>query len=236
MRDYRRYAVFFAPRADSALWRFGSDWLGWDAAEREACPPPRVPGLPLPQEDIVARPRKYGFHATLKAPFRLADERDITELDDALSELALITGAFDLPALQLAALGRFLALVPEKPDARLDALAAECVRQFDGFRAPAGEADRAARRTGGLDAVEAAHLRRWGYPYVLDRYRFHLTMTGPLQPAEQAAVLAALERPLAPVLAEPVRLADVCLFGEAEGGAFHLLKRYALAGAEAEWR
>ena len=71
-RDFRRYAIYFAPRPRRALARFGAAWLGWDAeagADRDG---PELAGLPRPRAEIVATPRRYGFHATLKAPFRLA--------------------------------------------------------------------------------------------------------------------------------------------------------------------
>ena len=82
MDDWRRQAIYFAPPAGSPLARFGAAWLGWDpeaGAEVEGLP---VAGLPLPREALVAAPRRYGFHATLKPPFRLAAGRDAAGLDD----------------------------------------------------------------------------------------------------------------------------------------------------------
>ena len=191
-----RFAVYFAPPEDSALGRFGADWLGWDAATGRARAGPELPGLPRPRAELTEVPRRYGFHATLKAPFRLADGRDAAGLDAALAALAAGRAAFELPRLALTALGAFLALAPAAASAPLAGIAAACVTELDGFRAPLTEAD-IARRAAGLDGVEAAHLRRWGYPYVLDRFRFHLTLTGPLAPADRAAA----ESALAPVLA-----------------------------------
>ncbi|NJO54321.1 MAG: hypothetical protein HC829_05245, partial [Bacteroidales bacterium] len=69
-----RYALYFAPLDDRPLWKFGSATIGWDAqlaAERPALPPAQalVPGW----AEATAEPRRYGFHATLKAPFALAE-------------------------------------------------------------------------------------------------------------------------------------------------------------------
>ncbi len=223
MRDIRRWAVYFAPKADSALARFGADWLGWDPGAGVVREGIEIAGLPRPRRDLVAAPRKYGFHATLKAPFPLAEGRAPKALDDAIEELARDHGAFALP-LRLAALGRFVALVPAEPVPALEALAGDCVTRLDPFRGAAPARDRS-----GLTPGQVAHLERWGYPFVLDQFRFHMTLTGPLEPSEVAVVLAALRGPTRPLLAEPVQVRDICLFGEMADGNFHILDRFPLA-------
>jgi hypothetical protein len=42
--------------------------------------------------------------------------------------------------------------------------------------------------------------------------------------------MKALAAHFAPVLPQPFRIEDLCLFGEDAGGRFHLLLRYALTG------
>ena len=132
--------------------------------------------------------------------------------------------------LQVAALGGFLALVPEEAPAALAALEEAVVTGLDGFRAPADAAETVRRRMAGLDAVEEENLRRWGYPYVLRRFRFHMTLTGALPAEARAAVRAALEPALAEVLAAPVPVAEVCRFAEGGDGAFRLVRRFPLGG------
>jgi putative phosphonate metabolism protein len=224
----RRYAIYFAPEAGSALGRFGAGWLGWDAEAGRAAGPLAVPGLPRPAEEITAAPRRYGFHATLKAPFRLVDGMGAEDLAAAAGRLAAGHRAFVMPRLALVALGRFLALVPAEACPPLDALAAECVTGLDGFRAPM-PAEEQVRRAVGLDPREAAHLVRWGYPFVLDRFRFHLTLSGPLDDDERSATAAALATVLAPILAERHPFAAIALFGEGPDGRFRLLRRFPLA-------
>ena len=123
--------------------------------------------------------------------------------------------------------GGFLALVPEEAPPALAALEEACVTGLDAFRAPADAAETGAAADGGLDAVEEENLRRWGYPYVLERFRFHMTLTGPLPPEARAAVRAALEPALAPLLAEPVPVAEICRF--AEGGDGRVPARQAVS-------
>jgi hypothetical protein len=207
MSDWRRHAIYFAPPQGGALARFGADWLGWDAEAGERREGFAVPGLPLPREALVEAPRRYGFHATLKAPFRLSDGHGEGDLDAAARAVAAGCGRFEL-RLQVAAVGGFLALVPDEAPPALAALEEAVVT--------------------GLDAVEEENLRRWGYPYVLRRFRFHMTLTGPLPPEARAAVRAALEPALADVLAQPVPVAEICRFAEGGDGAFRLVRRFPL--------
>lgn len=228
MRDILRWAVYLAPKMSSALARFGADWLGWDAQAGRARDGYAVPGLPAPREEITAGPRKYGFHGTLKPPFVLAEGREPAELDAELTALVRDFQPFDLP-LTLGALGDFLALVPSRPVPELDRLSTACVTWLDGFRAPPSPSEIARRRPHLLTPGERANLETWGYPYVLDDFRFHMTLTGPLPEAEREAVARALAPRIAEALARPPRVEDICLFGEDLNGLFHLLKRFPLS-------
>jgi hypothetical protein len=222
MDGWRRQAIYFAPPAGSELARFGAGWLGWDAEAGTAVDGPAVPG----RAALVAAPRRYGFHATLKPPFRLADGVDAAGLDAGVAAVATGFARFRI-RLGLGWLAGFLALLPagEAPEAA--ALAAACVTGLDRFRAPPDAAE-LARRGVGLDAVEAANLARWGYPWVLGRFRFHMTLTGPVPEAGRAAVEADLAPRVAPLVAGPVPVSEICRFGEGADGMFRLIRRYPL--------
>jgi Protein of unknown function (DUF1045) len=226
MQQWLRHAIYLAPPRGSALARFGADWLGWDpeaGEERTAAP---VPALAAVQARIAEVPRRYGFHATLKAPFHMVEGRTAAELDAAAAALAAARPAFSL-TLRVAAVGRFVALLAQDPPQALAALEADCVTGLDRFRAPLARAEIASR--GPLDPGAAAHLARWGYPWVLDRFRFHMTLTGPLAPAEAATVRDALADALAPILAVPMPVDALCRFAGAPDGRFHLLARHPLS-------
>lgn len=228
MDGYDRYAVYVAPDADSPLGRFGNAWLGFEPRSGADLPRPALTGLT--ESDIrraTAAPARYGFHATLKPPFALAEGTDVAALDAAVAALAAGLAAVDIPALRLAHIGRFLALVPDRPVAALDALAAECVTVLDRFRAPESP-DRVRQRRDGLTDRQAALLAQWGYPYVLDEFRFHLTLSGPLAADGRASVAAALDKALGDILAAPLPVRDLALFGDPGGGPFRLVKRYPL--------
>jgi putative phosphonate metabolism protein len=223
-----RYALYFAPPRAHPLWAVGCGLLGRDPESGEELVQPPLEGIPPDRfRAITAEPRRYGWHATLKPPFALADGTDAQALAGALARFAASRSAFALPPLVLAPLSGFLALVPSHPSAPLDALAAECVRAFDGFRRPPSAEELARRRAGALDRVEEQNLACWGYPYVLERFRFHMTLTSRLEATEATRIAAALAPNLAGALAVPLRADAVCLYAEPTPGApFELLRRF----------
>lgn len=224
---WTRYAIYAAPRP-SALTDTAAAWLGWDPATGQE--PEALPGVPHPREALTAAARKYGFHATLKAPFRLTPGKAEADLVNAVAALAAETPVALAPALRLAALDGFLALVPEGDASALNALASRVVTALDPLRAPLTEADVARRRPQDLTPRQRAHLDRWGYPYVHEDFAFHMTLTGPLAPSLRAEVAETLERLLLPLVPQPFAVQDLCLFAEAADGRFHLLSRHALTG------
>ena len=131
-------------------------------------------------------------------------------------------------------LGRFLALRPLGDETALNALAAACVEALDPFRAPAGEAELARRRANGLSPAQDANLMRWGYPFVMDQFRFHITLTGRLSDDVLPEVEQALQQALTPLLPRPFTITDLALAGEAEDGQFHLIHRYTLSGQSSD--
>ncbi|MBP7241968.1 DUF1045 domain-containing protein [Amaricoccus sp.] len=230
MGEWRRFAVYYAPRAESAIARFGTAWLGWDAERGAEIEDPEIPGLPAPRSELIAMPARYGFHATLKAPFRLAPGATPDALDAALAELAAGLAPFLVPV-QMADLGGAAAIVARGPVPEVDRLAGLCVRRLDPFRAPLTPAEMARRDPARLTERQRRSLAAWGYPYVLDDFRFHLSLTGPLPAGVGAAVVAALAAAAAPALAAPMPVEDLCLFGEAASDRrFRLLARHPLRG------
>jgi uncharacterized protein DUF1045 len=215
-----RLALYWAPDLDDPLHRDGSSWLGRDAETGAALRQPVVPGHDLAA--ITADPRGYGLHATLKAPFRL--RVSWAEALDAAAALAARLRPFGLPPLAVCDLDGFLALRETAPCPPLRALADACVEALDFCRAPPDEAELAKRRRAGLSPEGEANLARWGYPYVFDAWRFHVTLTRRLSPEEKAAVLPAAEAHLRGALGHGRRrVSSFCLFTQAAGGASFLI-------------
>lgn len=229
MEEFKRYAIYAAPEP-GPLADFAARWLGWDPVAGSRVAHPEVPGLPHPVDALTAAPRKYGFHGTLKPPFLLADGSSRARLEADLAHLAAALPAVGLDGLSLHRLGGFLALIPEGDMRPLERLAAEVVIGLDAHRAPASEAELARRRASGLTTRQEGHLMRWGYPYVLDEFRFHFTLTGKLATDDAATVEAALAPVLTPLVPRPFPVDALVLFGEDGQGMFHVLHRYTLTG------
>ena len=172
MTGFPRYAIYFAAGADSALSRFGGELLGYD--------PRGGSELPFPDEallaaadwhDITADPRKYGFHATLKAPMALAPGRTEAELMTACATFADKTRPIPVIRPIVDSISGFIAVIPSRPSAELQQLATDATRDFDAFRAPLTPEDRARRNPDKLTPRQRDHLDRWGYPYVMEERR-----------------------------------------------------------------
>ena len=229
MDGFERYAIYWAPEA-GPLAALAAAWLGRDPVSGRDVPHPVVAGLPRPVAEITAMPRRYGFHGTVKPPFRLSVGSTATGLHAALQTLCTTLSPLALPGLALHRIGGFVALMPEGDTGSLAALAARVVADLDGFRAPPDAAEIARRRPERLSARQRAHLARWGYPYVMDEFRFHLTLTGDLPEGEARMAEAALAPHVAPVLPRPFVIDSLCLFGQGQDGNFRLLHRYTLSG------
>lgn len=225
MEQMKRYAIYYAPPA-GAFAQAAAAWLGWDVQAGCSVAQPAIP-LPRPLAEVTAEPRKYGFHGTIKPPFRLAEGARFADLDAACADMAQSLPRVDLVGLQMVMLQQFLALVPQDDITALTALAADIVQTLEPFRAPLTEAEIARRRPDRLTLRQIELLHRYGYPYVLEEFRFHLTLSGPLGP-DEAAVTQAAQAHFAGLIPAPFALHDICLFGEDHTGLFHLLRRYPL--------
>ncbi|MDH4377126.1 MAG: DUF1045 domain-containing protein, partial [Ramlibacter sp.] len=108
-----RCAIYFAPDPNSPWGQAGSQWLGRCAATQQRLTLPHIEGLALEvHTSLTDDPRRYGWHATLKAPFTLAPGQDIHAVLAAMQRLAGEFSAFDLPPLAVDRGGHFLALRP----------------------------------------------------------------------------------------------------------------------------
>jgi hypothetical protein len=129
--------------------------------------------------------------------------------------------------LRLDEIGHFLALVPIRNAAGLSSLAARCVKEFDHFRAPLDEATLRRRRAVELTDRQEKYLAQWGYPYVLEEFRFHMTLTGALEASDRKRIGAILVPTVAPLCADPVALRDLVVFAQPESAApFQVLARF----------
>jgi hypothetical protein len=211
-----RVALYYAPEADDPLWQAGCTWLGFDPEKGAALDQPALPGLPANTED----PRRYGFHGTLKAPF--TPRMEFEKFLQAATAFSARQRPFLLPRLKVTPLHGFLALCPAKASPELNRLAAACVMDLDKHRLPEDEAAQA-KRAAGRTARQAQNIARWGYPLVLEGFRFHMTLTGKMEnnPYEEPASAY-----FAAALAQPRLVKSIALFVEdKKASPFRLLRR-----------
>ncbi len=190
-----RCAVYFAPPPGSALADFAAAWFGR-----------------TDNREITASPRYYGFHATLKPPFRFVDGHGRADLEAALADFAATQPIVEVGHLEVGDLSGFLALVPVQAPQALGDLAMACVERFDRFRAVPSPAELARRRAKPLTPRQDELLERWGYPYVAEQFRFHMTLTQKLPETERARWKAELKALAAPVLVQPLVIDSLALF------------------------
>jgi len=224
-----RYAVYFAPEANTPLARFGRSWLGHDPETGEEIARETFGLEPAMAEHAIATPSLYGLHGTLKPPFQFQEGRSVESLKARLAAMAHIACPVNLGRLAVTRLGNFLALQPEhSPKAQW--LAAHCMFAVEDFRAPMTCSEKKRRLQADLTRHQRLLLELYGYPYVLSEYRFHITLTGPLDDAEHEIVGPALVKALGHITAETVHIKSICLFVQrAAGERFRIVSRWPLS-------
>jgi putative phosphonate metabolism protein len=228
-----RYALYYAPRTEEALAVASSRWLGRNPDSGEARDIVPVSGVSHERlSEIVADPRLYGFHGTLKPPIALVEGATERDFLDAVGTLTATERQIDVPSLTLAEVQDFLALVPSERCTALQDFSDRCVVEFDEFRRPAGDAELARRRAAGLTPRQEDLLLRWGYPYVLEQGGFHLTLTGRITDLrERGTILDELRRRFGAFVDRPLAVRDLCVFRQpAPGRPFTVLARFRLGG------
>ncbi|MFK0384243.1 DUF1045 domain-containing protein [Agrobacterium sp. NPDC090273] len=215
-----RYAIHFTPSPNDPLTQAAAAWLGRDVYSGRAVEPPGMIDLAMPDISYhTALPRRYGFHGTIKAPFRLAEGHSEASLLRDLMRFSGKQEPFVLPQLVVAKLENVFSLVPERPCDVLHFLAASVVQEFDRYRAPIGDAEIERANPERLSAAQLTNLYRWGSPHVMDEFRFQMTLTGSVEPVNYSRIERAVKTVFEPLLARPMPFANLALFIEDEPGA-----------------
>jgi putative phosphonate metabolism protein len=231
MADFPRYAIYYAAPQGSDLDRFGADHLGYDADSGDELPFPREATRIAPDwRQLTEAPRKYGFHATLKAPLSLVAGTAEADLVAACAAFASRPRPIPIIKPVVDSISDFIAIIPAERSIELERLAADCVREFDAFRPPLSIEERARRNPPNLTARQREYLDRWGYPYVLEEYRFHMTLTDRLDPGRRAPILGMLRRRFQEIKLESFLVESIALFCQADRTSrFRVVGRWPLS-------
>jgi putative phosphonate metabolism protein len=220
MAAFPRYAIYYAPAQGSSLDQFGAELLGYDAWIGAALPFPGDVVESIPDwRELSDDPRKYGFHATLKAPMALVDGRSEKMLLAACAEFAQVARPIPRFAPFVNSISGFIAVIPGEKSSELQQLAADAVRAFDGFRAPLTAEDRARRNPQRLTPRQLEYLDHWGYPYVMEEFRFHMTLTTRLDDTRRENVLAMLRERFARLGLAELAVDRIALFRQDDAKA-----------------
>jgi putative phosphonate metabolism protein len=233
MSNYPRYAIYYAPAPASDLDRFGAELLGYDAFASQELPfPDGVIEFAPDWRGLTSDPRKYGFHATLKAPFSLVQGKTEADLFAACTAFAATPRAIPRFRPVVGSISGFIAVIPAERPQQLLKLAADCVSEFDCFRAPLTEADRARRNPSQLTPAHREHLDRWGYPYVMAEFRFHMTLTGRLGSEHREPILAMLRNRFASTGIETLAIDRIAVFRQDNAASrFRIVGQWELRAA-----
>jgi len=234
--EIHRHAAYYAPAQQSRLAQLGAQWLGRCAQSRRVVLQPDFPQCTAEAlRGYTAAATRYGWHATMKAPFALNPGLEIDAIPAAFQAFAQSQTALTLPPLTLRNMGDYLALVPEAPSSALQELAFDCVRALHPLATPLSDTQVAQRRLTPLTPAQDAMLLQWGYPFVGHQFQWHMTLTGSLRKLTQREVRGLQDAArdwFSPVLNQPVELDAICWFVESvAGGDFYEAQRFALGPA-----
>lgn len=233
-----RFAIYYAPGADAPLWTKAAEWLGRDSLTGATLAGPLTGTERDALFDRSVSARHYGFHATIKAPMALAAGKSRAELEDALAVFAAESEPVEIGRLKLALIDGFLALIPALQTAELTDFASEAVEAFEPFRALPSAAERERRLKGGhLSERQIELMDRFGYPYVFEQFRFHMTLTDRLPETEREAYTRLASAHFGALAEAETVLDRLVLFHEPEAGApFMRLADFMLTGEAADER
>ncbi|MCB1739248.1 MAG: DUF1045 domain-containing protein, partial [Gammaproteobacteria bacterium] len=230
-----RHAIYFTPEPDHPLQLRAACWLGRSpqATEPFGARPGGLAVSPAEIAEITTDPARYGFHATLKAPFRLRPEHSVAALDRDVEHLASRYVRFVIERLEIGWIGGALALVYVGCHELLSSLAFEAVLRLDRYRAPLQRHDVDRRLAAGLTPRQEELLNLHGYPYVAEQFRFHMTLTNDLSDHPLASqALDAVNEWFGPVLAEPLPFDAISRFEQpTRDNPMLELRRFPLNGA-----
>ena len=222
---FKRYSLYYLPKGQLA--EFGANWLGWDI-QNGCVVDKKSQILPSKLLYLVETPRKYGFHATLKAPFSLKQNYTIEDLKNRTRSIAEAYPRFIFQG-EISSLNEFLAIRCQLQDPIvLQNIAADCVRGLEKTRAPLTQAQKEKRLKAQLTPAQLVYLEGFGYPYIFDEFRFHLTLTNKITEKEKNALDPILKTHLLPILEKPIEFNTICLTGEREDGQFELIETFPL--------
>ena len=226
-KNYKRYAIYYAPSENSELDLFGKCLLGWDPYKGVETTKSDLSKLPSFKKfsGLVLTPKQYGFHGTIKAPFKLKNEYTYNDLENKVREISKQIHSFYFDQLIIKKLGNFIGLIPTN-NLKVNAVSNKFVEELDYLRDELSESEIKKRKPHKLTSNQKQMLFKWGYPYVFDEFKFHLTLTSKLNVVEIDDVLRSLQNILKQVNLNKISFNNICIFGQKSDEKFYFVQRF----------
>ena len=236
MTNYKRVAIYFLPKKNSSLENFGKNLLGRDINKKKKISLTRRQKYFINRgftyfdelKDYCEEPAKYGFHATLKAPFRLKRNVKTKNFYDVISHIAAQHSRFKIKGLKIVYSKKFTLITSRKPNKLLINLENDLVKHLDTFRAELNKTDIKKRIPDSLTIKQNKYLKEWGYPFVFDQFKFHMTLMNQNNNKLSNKQKLELEKLIYKISNNVIEFNEISLLGENKNGHFEEIKRFKL--------
>ena len=236
MTNYKRVAIYFLPKKNSSLENFGKNLLGRDINKKKKISLTRRQKYFINRgftyfdelKDYCEEPAKYGFHATLKAPFRLKRNVKTKNFYDVISHIAAQHSRFKIKGLKIVYSKKFTFITSRKPNKLLINLENDLVKHLDTFRAELNKTEIKKRIPDSLTFKQNKYLKEWGYPFVFDQFKFHMTLMNQNNNKLSNKQKLELEKLIYKISNNVIEFNEISLLGENKNGHFEEIKRFKL--------
>lgn len=236
MTNYKRVAIYFLPKKNSSLENFGKNLLGRDINKKRKISLTRRQKYFINRrftyfdelKDYCEKPAKYGFHATLKAPFRLKRNVKTKDFYDVISHIAAQHSRFKIKGLKIVYRKKFTFITSRKEIKSLINLENDLVKHLDTFRAELNKTEIKKRNPDSLTFKQNKYLKEWGYPFVLDQFKFHMTLMNQNNNKLSNKQKLELEKLIYKISNNLLEFNEISLLGENKNGYFEEIKRFKL--------
>ena len=237
MKKYSRYAIYYAPPKESSLEEFGRYWFGWDPLNAKLINNKHrinylnrfgIKNLINIDKNVLI-PKKYGFHGTLIPPFKLNKNYSTNTLFKKTEEIAKKFKKFKFYKFKLKKINNFYAFVQNKKNNNINKLSNRLVRELFKFRSPLTKKEIDRRNPSKLSKLQLNILYKWGYPYLMSEFNFHMTLASEVTGNKLYLELKKIERNKEIILNEINNFDKIYIFGENQKGMFENLENFSLS-------
>ncbi len=237
MKKYSRYAIYYAPPKESNLEEFGRYWFGWDPLNAKLINNKQrinylngfgIKNLKNIDKNVLIA-KKYGFHGTLIPPFRLNKNYSTNLLFKKTEDIAKKFKKFKFYKFKLKKINNFYAFVQNKKNNNINKLSNRLVRELFKFRSPLTKKEIDRRNPSKLSKLQLNILYKWGYPYLMSEFSFHMTLASEVTGNKLYFELKKIEKNKEIILNEINNFDKIYIFGENQKGMFENLENFSLS-------